>query len=855
MASREQRAYRIRAGEWDSGKVASNSSILVPYAGRALVSGERVTWQAKVWTDTGESDWSEPSWWEMGLLEAEDWVAQWIEPAESEAMCSHATHPAYLLRSSFLLDTPVARARLYATAHGVYEFFVNGQRVGDMELTPGCTSYRSNVQVQTFDISSLLFSGENVVCAVVSDGWFRGQTGLYRQVKIFGESVALLAQLHVYDAAGSVLRVGTGPDWVSATGSIREADLMKGQAVDLRCEPSAWEPVTVRDYDLSQLRASPAPPVRRIEQLRPIAVTQPRPDTQVVDLGQNINGWVRLSNLGPKDTVLTLTHGEALDADGDVTLANVVTDVRRVAAEVQGSSDRPWPRDFSNLDEPLQVDHVISAGEPDALFEPRHTIHGFRYVRIEGHPDQVTADDVAGVVVHTDLQRVGWFECSDERINRLHEAAVWTFRSNACDLPTDCPTRERLGWTAEWQAFMPAAAFLYDIAGFTTKWLRDVAADQAPDGAVAPYSPYTVPAGVSGNIESGAGWADAAVIVPWRLFREYGDRRLLEEQWPSMSAWVDYAARKAREQRHPDRIAARPVAAAHEEYILDSGIGGVEWLEAGVTNLEELTAASNTENSDLATAYFHYSARLLAEMARVLGRVDEVRYSALAAVTKRAWQAEFIRADGRLARETQAAYVRALAFDLVPEELRGQMVARLVELIREADTHPTTGNLSTGLLLPVLADLGHADVAYELLFQNTEPSWLTMIDRGATTIWESWHAVDGNGAPRFSLNHCALGAVISFLHRYVAGIRLSEVEPAYRRFQIAPVPGGGITSAHAVHDSPYGRVESAWRTDGQEFILDITVPSGTLANVQLPDGRATEAHPGRSTYRCRRVGP
>ena len=352
-----------------------------------------------------------------------------------------------------------------------------------------------------------------------------------------------------------------------------------------------------------------------------------------------------------------------------------------------------------------------------------------------------------------------------------------------------------------------------------------------------------------------AGWGDAAVIVPWEIYRAYGDRRLLEQQWKSMSTWVEYAARAARDHRHANRIAARPTPAPHEAFIWDTGFHWGEWTEPGELqdfdgNLASFLAnLQAVDNGILATAYLHHSSRLLGQIASLLGRTEDAdRYAHLAEASKDAWQAEFIRPDGTLTRDSQATYVRALAFDLVPDQLRAQMARRLVELIRDAGTHLGTGFLATQYLLPVLADTGHLEVAYDLLFQDTEPSWLTMIDRGATTIWETWNGLDQHGVPFGSLNHYSKGAVVSFLHRYVGGIRLLDDAPAYRRLQIEPMPGGGITSAHATHDSPFGRIESSWRVDGDRFTLDVTIAPGTTAEICLPDGRHLEAQPGQSSY-------
>ncbi len=816
-----QVAYAVEIDGHDTGRVDGEASVLVPWPGDALRSRQRAQWRVRVWTDAGESDWSAPATMETGLLESSDWAARWIEPHETE-------RSAHVLRHAFQLHEAPAQARMYATAHGVYETFLNGRRVGDVELAPGFTSYPTTLHVQTYDVTELLVGGENRWEAVLSDGWWRGRTGFFQATDGYGSTLAFLGQVHAGDTV-----VATGPEWESATAPLRSADLMAGQREDHRTEPTAWHAVTTPHYDLGNLTASPAPPTRRVQELRPVSVTRPRPDRHVVDLGQNINGWLRVRDLGPEGTELTLVHGEILDSSGDVTQDHLTPTLAFPGAPTTVG----------------MVDEVVAAGTPGEVFEPRHTTHGFRYARIEGHPGALTPEDMTGVVVHTDLPRTGWFRCSDERLNTLHDITDWSFRDNACEIPTDCPQRERAGWTGDWQLFIPSAAFLYDVAGFSLKWLRDVAAEQLENGCVTNYAPDALRqraetiGGMWLSRQGSSGWGDAIVMVPWEMWRAYGDTDVLAEMWPHMVAWVDFAATTARTQRHPGRAEARPKPLPHEEFLWDGGYHWGEWLEPETIAGDHM----QQDHGAVGTAFLHHSARLLSRIGRMLGHEGEAeRFEELAARALGAWRAEFIGPDGALTPDTQANHVRALAFGLVPDELREQTATRLVELIRAAGIHLGTGFLATPYLLPVLSDTGHLDVAFELIHQDTPPSWLYMVEQGATTVWELWEGMDADGVPHESLNHYSKGAVITWLHRYVAGIDL--VEPAYRRFRVEPRCGGGLTWAEAVHDSPYGRIESSWHDDGATFRLTVSVPPGTVAEVVLPDSTRRRQQPGTETY-------
>ncbi len=775
-------------------------------------------------------------------LRFDTWTATWVEPLERDDV-RELQRPAHHLATEFRVDQPVRSAVLRITAHGVYEAFLNGTRIGDHELTPGFTAYRKRLQVQTFDVTGLVRQGANVLGALLSDGWWRGQHGIARQTDSYGTTTALLAELHLALESGDVVVVPSDATWRSTPSHVLGADLVAGEVHDLRrrahgwAEPgtdrSAWSPVRAANHGFDTLCAPIGPPSRRVQELPAVSVRELAPGRHVVDFGQNSHGWVRLTDLGPAGTTLTLVHGEALDASGDVTQDNV-----------EHSQFAP-PRTFHV---PFQTDVVTSAGD-GAPFEPRHSTKGFRYVRVEGHPGPLDPASITSVVVHGDLRRIGDFACSDERLNRLHEAAEWSFRGNVCELPTDCPTRERSGWTGDWQIFVDTAAYLYDVVDFSVKWLRDLDAEQRPDGAVLhivpdPHDFERDEKDFWRDIQGSAGWGDAAVHVPWELYLASGRTDFLEPQLESMRRWVDFAAGRAAAGRHPDRAAARREPLPHERYLWDSGFHFGEWLEPGIPIAAEVRRILTMDHGPTATAYLHRSADELSRIAALVGdRKTSDRYAELAANVQGAWRTEFIDAAGHVRPATQANLVRALAFGLVPDELRALAARDLVAQVRAAGTHLGTGFLATPFLLPVLADHGHLEVAYELLFQDTEPSWLVMIDRGATTIWEQWEGVKADGSIAASLNHYSKGAVIGFLHRTVAG--LQRTEPGYRRFRVAPRPGGGITHARTHHDSPHGRIEVAWRLDGTGGAIDVTVPPGTEADLVLPRGHAEPLAPGR----------
>jgi alpha-L-rhamnosidase len=768
-------------------------------------------------------------------------VASWIEPVERDDRARQ--RPAYHLAREFPAPADVVSAILHLTARGLVEPYLNGVRACDEELLPGHTAYRKRLPVHCFDVTQLMTPGINVLGILLSDGWWRGQGGgATRLIDAYGTRTAVRAELHLTTASGEKHTVCTDAHWRSTRSHILAADLIAGEVHDLRLrvpdwaspagDRSSWDSVRLGSEDDAALVPAWGPPVRRIEELASLSVHELAPERHVVDFGQNSNGWVRVSDLGPAGTMLRLVYGEVLDDEGDVSQAAI--------AHMYAADEVPF-----------QTDLVTSAGD-GAAFEPRHSTKGFRYVRIEGHPGPLTRTSVVSVVVHSDLRRIGGFSCSDDRLNRLHAAAEWSFRGNACGIPTDCPHRERAGWTGDWQVFVPTAAYLYDVHDFSARWLEDLAAEQWNDGTVLNIVPEQHDLTLEEHArwrsaQGSSGWGDAACHVPWELYLAYGREEVLRAQLASMQRWVDYAAGRATGGRHPQRAAARPDAAAHEQFIWDTGFHFGEWTEPDAPPPAELIDhLLTTDHGPTATAFLYRSARELAHAAAVLGD-DEVaeRYSRLAEDVRAAWITEFVDADGHVQPQRQANLVRALAFDLLPAELRWLAADDLVRLIRHAGTHVGTGFLATPYLLPVLADAGHLDVAYDLLLQDTPPSWLYMVDQGATTIWEDWSGQE-------SQNHYSKGAVVSFLHHYTAGLLL--LEPGYRRFRVAPRPGGGLSSASTWHDSPYGRIRINWTLDKGLGQIEVDVPPGSEAELVLPDGTKARLTAGEHSRTWRQSG-
>ena len=811
-----QSAYEIRVAStvsdlkkgknllWHTAKVASDQSLGVVYEGPQLSSGQGAYWQVRIWDQNGKaSAWSEVAYWESGLLKTADWKADWITMAQDK--WENTSLPVQYYRNDFEINKKVATARVYVSSLGLYQLFINGKKVGDQLFTPGFTSYHKRVQYQVYDVTTML-QEQNAIGAMLGDGWYRGRLGWEGGIALYGRQLALIAQLEIIYTDGTKETIITDDNWKTSYGAIQYSDIYDGEYYDARQEPkgwntsgftsNAWAKATVLDHSKEILHASNGLPVKANEEIKPIEIIKTPKGETVLDLGQNIVGWARLKMQGDAGHKVMLQFAEVLDKDG-----NFYT---------------------TNLRSAKATDHYILSGEGEEVFEPHFTFHGFRYVKIENYPGELTLDKLTGVVIHSAMQASGDFTCSDSLINQLQKNIQWGQRDNFLDIPTDCPQRdERVGWTGDAQVFSMTAAFNFDVASFYTKWLKDLALDQHKNGLV----PSIIP-DMWGKLGGSTGWADAAVIIPWTVYKSYGDVRILEEQYASMKAWVEYVRQQA-----------------GEDYLWkERHFHWGDWLS--YHSDKPNYPGAHTEKDLIATAYYKYSTDILSKAARVLGKDKEAGdYEKLSANIKEAFYYEYMSASGRLVSHTQTAYALALSFGLVPDELIDKTAAYFAADIR-LHKHLTTGFLGTPLLCSTLSAHGYDDLAFMLLNRKEYPGWLYPVTQGATTIWERWDTMKPDGSiieGMNSFNHYAYGAIGEWLYNYVAGIAIDEKHPGYKHFFLAPHPGGGLTNAKAEINTVYGLASSAWELDGKEMTCKVTIPANTSATLILPQSAGITA--------------
>lgn len=794
---------------WDSGKVESGASVLQAYKGAALHSGTRYHWRVKVWDEKGqESAWSATAFWDTALLSHADWKASWIEPEQEAAPPRYS--PAWMLRKEFVTTKDVAFAHAYVTAHGLYELYINGQKVGDEVLTPGWTTYYKRLQYQTYDVTKLLWEGPNAVGAMLGEGWYRSGLGWEKNWAFYGKKLAFLCQIHIRYTDGTEKWVVTDGSWkCSNEGPVRKNEIYYGEDYEA-CrvggwhragyDDSQWKYAERANYPKSDLIAASSVPVRKIQEIKPVRIFKTPKGELVADMGQNMVGWIRLKVKGKRGRTVTLRHAEVLDKNG-----NFYTDNLRSAKQ--------------------QLRYTLCGVKQGEIYEPHFTFMGFRYVAVEGYPGKLTPDALTGIVVHSDMTPTGTFECSHPLVNQLQHNILWGQKGNFVDIPTDCPQRdERMGWTGDAQAFARAAAFNMDVAAFFTKWLQDLAAEQRPGGAVPFVIPDVLDRPDSMNVGVSAGWGDAAVIIPWTMYEVYGDRQLLERQYASMKAYVDYIHKKS-----------------GDSLIWKGGSVFGDWLfyHPSPDHLDyHVQPDAHTNHDFISTAFFAHGADLVSRAATVLGKTEDADfYKDLFEKIKKTFVHEFITPSGRtISSASQTSYVLALHFGLMPEHLRPAAVIFLKQDILRKKKHLSTGFLGTPYLCHVLSENGESDLAYDLLLQETYPSWLYPVKMGATTIWERWDGQKPDSTFQTpgmnSFNHYAYGAIGDWMYQAVAGLR--QGEPGYKHIVIEPHLTDKLTYAKASYQSSYGEIASGWERTGDKVALRVTIPPNTTATIRLP---------------------
>ncbi|MCF7863879.1 MAG: glycoside hydrolase family 78 protein [Kiritimatiellales bacterium] len=779
---------------WNSGWVESGQSVFVPYGGEPLHSRQRMEWRVRVRDEKGkELDWSKPARFELGLLSAKDWKAQWIRPAAESDPKQEAV--AYL-RREFPASGEIVRARLYVTARGLYEIWLNGEKVGNDAFVPGWTSYTKRIDTLTYDVTENLQTGTNAILAMLGTGWYAGRVGWQHDKSLFGRHPELLLQLEIAYQDGRVEKIVSDGNWkASLDGPVVASDLYDGECYDARKNCSLWGAVSAADLGPERLVPKPFAPVRAMDTLATCNVTEPQPGRFVFDLGQNMVGWERIRIPVEKDKTVTIRVAEMLNPDGTLYTANY-----RSAKS---------------------TDSYTAAKTGTIDWQPTFTFHGFRYLELSGLPAGAKPEPgwVEGIVLYSGLPQIGTFESSHEKLNQLQRNIVWGQRGNFLDVPTDCPQRdERLGWTGDAQVFCPAAMFNQDCHAFFKSWLGSMRDDQMADGRI----PNVVP-DVSRRGES-PGWMDAATIIPWEVYVRTGDTEILAENHAMMERLVGWYR-------------------AQSVHGLIPKIGGFgDWLQP-----YSETKKGDTPFPLLGTAYYAHSVEILSDSSRVLGKTAEAdACAAEAEAIKKAFTEYYFDADGKLknAPETQTAYLISIGFNLIPAELQKKASGHLAKLVEEADGHLRTGFLGTPFIAQVLDRTGHADCAFDILFKETYPSWFYSINQGATTMWERWNSyshTDGFGDVGMnSFNHYAYGAIGQWMYERVAGLAPDPAQPGYKHFFVRPLIGGPLTSARAELETPYGKAASGWKMDGNKLAMEVVVPPNTTATIEFPNGRKPE---------------
>ena len=817
-----QSAWQIKARDstglllWDSKKRQGNETRVL-WEEEPLKSREEVYWSVRLWNEADEpGEWSREACFELGLLRWEDWAAQWINPEQE--MQPGKRQPASYLRKSFSIED-LGKARLYATAHGIYDIWINREHVDGYLLAPGSSQYDRRLQVQTYDVTNLLHKGDNEILVTVGDGWYRGSVHYGMLTDTFGTDIAFLMQLEI-DGQPAVVTDGS---WeASQNGPLGMNDHMMGEEYDARKNPvRGWHGVEIMDFGFDNLVGTDTPPVVGKEIFHPRLIHTPAGET-VLDFGQVIAGIIRFRLTAGAGDRLILTHGETLDENGNFTTKNF--------------QNPQVPRCFQRV--------VYTCRDGENSYQNTKCYFGFRYVRVEGDVP-ITGEEFEAQAIYSDMEQTGYFTCGNEDVNHLFQNALWSMKGNFVDVPTDCPTREKSGYSGDAQVFCHTAMYLMDCWPVLTRWLREQEATQSENGCVKQIAPDGRVKDPLGAYNGGAGWCDSFEIVSWRLARRYNDNTFLEKHYGSIRKWMMFCLNRAKKTRLIDRW----IPKKYWEYFADQGVLWGEWLEPGQNmgmKLFQFAKIAIYGEPEVSTAYLSYGCRILSDIARRIGRTeDEAFFLDASKKARAAYRFRYLKKGSPKSnfRKRQCRYVRPLALGLLNTEEKKQFAAELAQNIRENGNHLNTGFLTTHELCRVLTDNGQIGTAYDLLLQTERPGWLYAVRHGATTMLESWDGMDDEGHVKDSFNHYSYGSVAGWLFDRVCGIVVENGEILLR-----PWPDRRLKHAKAVYHSPLGTIVSSWKYEENILHFDFTVPSNQQARIILPDGGEYKVNTGEHHF-------
>lgn len=738
--------------------------------------------------------------------------------------------PASYIRRVFTVSKEVAKAELHMTALGVYRGYFNGEVLDEQLLTPGYTDYNYRVQYQTYDVTDRIKAGENVIGAVVGDGWYRGCINIGSIRNSYGTKTKLsFALVLTYTDGKQVCIVSDETCKATQSGALRENNTKTIERYDATMElpgwntagydDSTWHGVAKAEY-AGKVIPQEGARILRQERFTPAVLHTPDENT-VLDFGQNFAGWVAFTVTGKAGRKVTVTMGETLDENGNFTMKNLAAEGASLISGEVGQ----------------KLEYICKDGFQS--YEPMFQYCGFRYALLENWPEEVKAENFKGIAIYSEMTYGGDFSCSNKQINQLVKNVRWSQKSNFVDIPGDCPTRERTGWTADISVFSETACYLSDPKQFLLKWLEDYKLEQTEDGNL----PFIVPEGGKGGMQRGCmGWSTAIANLAMTLYRFYGDKEILAGVYDTVLRFVRFNLERARK-RNPYLVFKHY---KHRDLILESGFHYGEWLEPGSKMYKDYIRNLFYPDTEVTTAWFYYTVKQLAQMAEILGKGEDAsKYTDLAGKLRTAYQANFLK-DGLVESKRHCRYVRPLSMGLIDPEKENIVASELNAKCRENDYKIGTGFLTTWVLLPTLTKYGYVDTAYKVLENTQQPGWLYEVSKGATTTWENWYGINEAGVPVDSHNHYAPGSVVAWLFGSCAGIR--PLEPGFSKVLIAPTPGGSLTWAKAEYLSVHGKIASSWKIENGTFFLEIETPVAT--EVRMPNGKTHDAAAGNHTFQC-----